>query len=96
MSSTYKGTFEEDNIEELTEDFFKKAVKGIDGLASLAGEDAVAFLRKRGRPKVEAPKRLQSFKLSPDVIIAIKATGKGFNARVEAVLREAFIEHKAH
>jgi len=28
---------------------------------------------KRGRPKTLAPKRLQSFKLSPDVIDAIKS-----------------------
>lgn len=48
--------------------------------------------RRRGRPKSKAPKRLQSFKLSPDVIDAIRASGKGYNVRVEKVLRDA-IEH---
>jgi uncharacterized protein (DUF4415 family) len=45
--------------------------------------------RKAGRPKSAAPKRLQSFKLSPDVIEGIKSSGKGYNVRVEAVLRQA-------
>ncbi len=50
---------------------------------------AYAVARKRGRPKSVSPKQLQSFKLSPDVIEAIKNSGAGYNARVEAVLREA-------
>ena len=48
--------------------------------------------RKRGRPKVEAPKKVKSFKLSQDVIEAIMASGKGYNTRVEAVLRAALAE----
>jgi uncharacterized protein (DUF4415 family) len=48
--------------------------------------------RKRGRPKKDAPKKLQSFKLSQDVINAIKASGAGYNTKVERALREFFIE----
>lgn len=48
--------------------------------------------RKVGRPKKANAKKLQSFKLSPDVIADIKASGAGFNARVEAVLRQALSE----
>ncbi len=91
MSKIYRGTVEEDNIEELPEEFFKNAVYGWDGLASLIGADVVAEMRKAGRPKVAAPKQLQSFKLSQDVISAIKQSGKGYNARVEKVLRAAFL-----
>jgi uncharacterized protein (DUF4415 family) len=50
---------------------------------------AHAKKRKAGRPKSAAPKRLQSFKLSPDVIDSIRNSGAGYNARVEAALREA-------
>lgn len=50
---------------------------------------AASEKRKAGRPKKPNAKKLQSFKLSPDVIADIKASGAGFNARVEAVLREA-------
>jgi uncharacterized protein (DUF4415 family) len=43
----------------------------------------------RGRPKSPTAKKLQSFKLSPDVIEGIKKSGAGYNARVEKVLRDA-------
>ena len=45
--------------------------------------------RKVGRPKVAAPKRSKSFKLSPALIEAIVASGKGYNARVENALFKA-------
>jgi uncharacterized protein (DUF4415 family) len=50
---------------------------------------AYSAAKKRGRPKSAAPKKLQSFKLSQDVIAAIKASGAGYNTRVEKVLRDA-------
>jgi uncharacterized protein (DUF4415 family) len=53
---------------------------------------AHAEKRKAGRPKVDAPKRVKSFKLSPDVIDAITTSGKGYNIRVEAALRTALAE----
>jgi uncharacterized protein (DUF4415 family) len=45
--------------------------------------------KARGRPKVEAPKKHIGFRLAPDVVNGIKASGRGYNARVEKVLREA-------
>ena len=45
--------------------------------------------RGRGRPKIEAPKKLYSFRLDRAIVDGIKATGKGFNARVERVLGKA-------
>ena len=53
--------------------------------------ELAAYARKRkvGRPKSAAPKQLQSFKLSPDVIEGIRRSGAGYNVRVEEVLREA-------
>lgn len=42
-----------------------------------------------GRPPVERPKVHVGFRLAADVVEGIKATGKGYNARVERVLREA-------
>jgi uncharacterized protein (DUF4415 family) len=53
---------------------------------------AHAQKRKVGRPKSAAAKRLQSFKLAPDVIEGIRSSGAGYNVRVEAVLREALID----
>lgn len=45
--------------------------------------------KKRGRPPVETPKLHIGFRLAADVVDGIRATGKGYNARVEKVLREA-------
>jgi uncharacterized protein (DUF4415 family) len=54
--------------------------------------EAVKEWRKKvGRPKAEAPKEHISFRLAPEVVESIKATGPGYNARVEQTLREAFI-----
>ena len=50
--------------------------------------------KKRGRPPVERPKVHVGFRLAADVVEGIKATGKGYNARVEKVLREALEQGK--
>jgi uncharacterized protein (DUF4415 family) len=47
------------------------------------------FRRKLGRPKVETPKIHIGFRLASDVVASIKASGPGYNARVEQALREA-------
>ena len=44
---------------------------------------------KGGRPPVESPKVHIGFRLAADVVKGIRASGRGYNARVERVLREA-------
>jgi uncharacterized protein (DUF4415 family) len=56
--------------------------------------EAVAAFRRRGRPPVESPKVRMGFRLAADVVKGIRATGRGYNARVEKVLREALAEGK--
>lgn len=56
--------------------------------------DGAAWKRGPGRPKVETPKVHVGFRLAADVVEGIRATGKGFNARVENVLREALAAGK--
>lgn len=53
--------------------------------------EAVKEWRKVGRPKAASPKAHISFRLAAEVVEGIKATGRGYNARVEQALREAFI-----
>lgn len=48
--------------------------------------------KKMGRPPVEMPKVHIGFRLAADVVNGIRATGKGYNTRVEKVLREALAE----
>ncbi|KQR78287.1 BrnA antitoxin family protein [Rhizobium sp. Leaf341] len=52
-------------------------------------ELAESIKRSRGRPAVANPKRPVSLRLSPEVIEAYKATGKGWQSRIEDVLRKA-------
>jgi uncharacterized protein (DUF4415 family) len=44
---------------------------------------------RRGRPKSVAPKVRVGFRLSADVVASLKASGPGYNVRVEEVLRAA-------
>jgi len=76
----------EEDVPELTDNFFRNARPMGELFPELA---AYSAKRKVGRPKSQSAKRLQSFKLSPDVIEHIKASGPGYNVRVEAVLRSA-------
>jgi len=45
--------------------------------------------RPVGRPKVETPKPKVTVRLSPDVLAHLRATGRGWQTRMDAVLREA-------
>ena len=48
-----------------------------------------AWKKQRGRPPVETPKAHIGFRLAADVVDSIRATGRGYNARVEKALRNA-------
>ncbi len=82
----------EDDVPELTDTFFKNSKFGIDGLAELIGEVNVAPLRTIGRPKSLSPKRNGTLRLSAEIWDEIKAKGRGYNSRVEDVLRQALDE----
>jgi len=45
-------------------------------------------IRGRGRPALDAPKRLVSLRLDPEVIDRFRATGPGWQSRINEVLRE--------
>ncbi len=48
--------------------------------------------KRMGRPPVVTPKVHIGFRLAADVVAGVRATGKGYNARVEKVLREALVK----
>ena len=82
---------DEDSPEWTAEDFARaRPIQEVDpGMLK-----SVATTRKRGRPMVESPKLRVGFRLAADVVLGIRATGPGYNARVEKVLREALAEGK--
>ncbi|WP_276120305.1 BrnA antitoxin family protein [Pararhizobium qamdonense] len=72
---------------EWTEEDFKRARP----FAEVFPEFAESIRRSRGRPAVEARKQQVSLRLDPDVIAKFKATGKGWQARVNEILKQAKI-----
>ena len=48
-----------------------------------------AAWKRLGRPRLPTPKIHIGFRLAADVVDAIRASGRGYNARVEKVLRDA-------
>ena len=57
----------------------------------IAGADAYrgAKLVRRGRPKLQNPRRLLSLRLPPQVIANWKATGPGWQTRMAEVLEKS-------
>ena len=49
---------------------------------------------RRGRPKSATPKVRVGFRLSAELVERIRASGPGYNARVEKALRESFLGSK--
>ncbi|MBS0325108.1 MAG: BrnA antitoxin family protein [Proteobacteria bacterium] len=56
---------------------------------------AITVALKRGRPKLEAPRQMVSLRLEPDVVAALRATGRGWQTRVNALLRDAVLKKRA-
>jgi uncharacterized protein (DUF4415 family) len=49
---------------------------------------AKVLLKPRGRPKLERPKERINIRLSPDVLNHFKASGEGWQTRIDAALLE--------
>ena len=47
----------------------------------------------RGRPKLENTKQLVSVRYSPEVIAYFRATGEGWQSRMDSVLRDYVTRH---
>lgn len=69
-----------DDAPELDDAFFTRAMR-LDGLP-----DALQT-KLRGRPKSEYPKQPVKLRIDADVLAAYKATGKGWQTRINEILR---------
>ncbi|WP_425277471.1 BrnA antitoxin family protein [Bartonella queenslandensis] len=50
---------------------------------------AESIKRSRGRPQIDNPKEQVSIRLSPDVLKKLKAFGRGWQSKVDDILRKA-------
>jgi uncharacterized protein (DUF4415 family) len=69
-----------DEAPELTDEWFDSADIHRDG---------VLIRRGRGRPKVATPKQQITLRLDADIIERFRATGPGWQARINEALRKA-------
>jgi uncharacterized protein (DUF4415 family) len=67
-----------EDIPELTDQWFRSADMYIGGK-----------LVQRGRPRSPAPKQPVSLRLDPDVLAHFRRSGRGWQGRINAVLRKA-------
>lgn len=81
-----------DDAPELGTEFFAEARLCI-GDKPVSRAEYTATVHKRGRPvgstKADA-KQAVNIRLSPDVLAVLRATGPGWQARIETILRERF------
>jgi uncharacterized protein (DUF4415 family) len=84
-----------DDAPELTDEFFARGVWQI-GERVVSAEEGRAAARaalSRGRPKLPSPKRSVTVRYDADIIDAFKATGQGWQTRMNAALREWLQTH---
>ena len=86
----------DDENPEWTAEDFAKARPASEALPQIFGEKvAEEMLKPRGRPRVEFPKERITIRLSPDVVQAFRATGEGWQTRIDTALKDWLNKHKA-
>ncbi|KAF0809809.1 hypothetical protein A167_01349 [Alcanivorax sp. S71-1-4] len=75
---------------EWTDEAVASAQPAREVLPELFGQTAAAemLVPRRGRPPALAPKQAVSLRLDPDVLAEFRATGPGWQTRINLVLRE--------
>jgi uncharacterized protein (DUF4415 family) len=78
--------WDDDDDVEWTEDQFRGAAVYIGGKLV---KPADGTWTRPGRPVLANPKKQVTLRLDPDVVEAFRATGKGWQSRINAELRKA-------
>ncbi|SFK83229.1 BrnA antitoxin family protein [Methylocapsa palsarum] len=86
---------EYEELPEITDEFFEtgKYSSGGQPVSKEEGLAALAATLRPGRPRAQNPKQVVNIRLSPDVLDAFRATGRGWQTRVNEALREWLKEH---
>lgn len=78
---------------ELTTEWFAKAKLASEAFPAETYAALVAIKRPRGRPKADETKVFTAIRLDADLLDAFKSTGKGWQTRMNAALRQFITEH---
>jgi uncharacterized protein (DUF4415 family) len=82
------------NIDDENPEWTAESFKNASPFSALP-ESLRSTLARRGRPRKDAPKIAVSIRLSPDVLEQFKATGPGWQTRLDAALRDWLQTHHA-
>lgn len=85
-SASLPQDWDDDDLPEWTEDQFARAQFSIGGKVMRPGNGT---LTRPGRPVSENPKKQVTLRLDPDVVEKFRASGKGWQSRINAELRKA-------
>ena len=88
LKNTPKVWTDPDDALELDQAFFEKATPYVDG-KSVSLEVFKQAVIKRGRPPAEVTKSPVKLRLDPDILDAMRASGKGWQTKVNALLKDA-------
>jgi uncharacterized protein (DUF4415 family) len=82
--------FADDDVPELTAEWFERAKPASKLLPQLIGKSGAAglLIPERGRPPIVNPKEHVNIRLDADIVHAFKSQGLGWQTRVKNALRE--------
>lgn len=89
-------TNDEGEVRELTKADFAAMRPAAEVLPEIFGKELAAELlakKTAGRPKAEDPKIYTGIRLDPDVRKAFESTGKGWQTRINAALKDWLKDH---
>ena len=79
---------------EWTEEEFQRARPAVEVLPEIVGPQfAAEMVKSRGRPRAAVTKTHVNIRLDTDLVAAFKATGRGWQTRINKALRE-WLEQK--
>lgn len=84
-----------DDAPELDQDVFTQGQWSVGGqpVSARVGAAAMRQALGRGRPRAQAPKLALTVRYDPEVVQAFKATGKGWQTRMNAALKDWLKTH---
>lgn len=93
-AATSQKWVDQDDATELTEEDFARGTWRIGDNVVSCQEAKAAMTDRRGRPPLVEPKTAVNIRLAPDILAAFKATGKGWQTRINDALHDWLKEHR--